>query len=99
MNFTFEIPDETIAEAVEMQAQQFKAYEHGGKFNLSNIIAKHVEDAIKNGDYADEVKKQIDAIAMREIKNAAESKVPGWIRRHIKEALKYAHAKFLAEDT
>ena len=48
MQFSFEIPDKTIGEAVEMVA--------------------------------------------------AKQKVPGWIRRHIKEALKYAHAKCLVED-
>jgi len=90
MKFEFEIPDDQIRAIVEREAGQLI---RGTNWTLQGLIKQHMAKAVIEKDYGGLIETAIDKRAEIEINKAIDQKLPGFIKRQIKEMLKLARYK------
>lgn len=103
MKFEFEIPDEQIKEIVNAELKALT--DTNGRYRTPNYIdalrvhmRKQVNESIAEIDVKETVAEAVKVAYLKQLDMHVNDKVPGFIKHHIKEMLKYAQAKFLKND-
>lgn len=106
MKFEFEIPDEDIKELISKEVKSItepSSFRHRSPLNdhiedtLDRVVKRRLERVLESDEVITMIDEVIKVQADNALSKVSDDKVEGWIKRNIKEMLKYAKYRFLDE--